>query len=147
MTPVGESKRQKQTQTERERSHIKLTIHVVQAEDSVQIHVKSLADLLHDVEVIDGVDTHMVTSFVPESAKKKRLVRAAEIHSPHHPRQVENSSCNWILMSCQPHRVTSGQSNSGQKQIHISKLFSHIHQPSVNQALRKHKTYIHKHQT
>ena len=29
-------------------------------------------------------------------------------------------------MSCQPHRVTSGQSNSGQKQIHISKLFSHI---------------------
>ena len=29
-------------------------------------------------------------------------------------------------MSCQPHRVTSGQSNSGHKQIHISKLFSHI---------------------
>ena len=72
MTPVGESERQKQTQTERERSHIKLTIHVVQAEDSVQIHVKSLADLLHDVEVIDGVDTHMVTSFVPESATKKK---------------------------------------------------------------------------
>ena len=39
------------------------------------------------------------------------------------------SSSNWILMSCQPHRVTSGQSNSGHKQIHISKLFSH--QPSV----------------
>ena len=34
-------------------------------------------------------------------------------------------------MSCQPHRVTSGQSNSGHKQIHISKLFSHIYQPSV----------------
>ena len=37
------------------------------------------------------------------------------------------SSSNWILMSCQPHRVTSGQSNSGHKQIHISKLFSHIY--------------------
>ena len=45
------------------------------------------------------------------------------------------SSSNWILMSCQPHRVTSGQSNSGHKQIHISKLFSQIYlnryQPSV----------------
>ena len=38
---------------------------------------------------------------------------------------------NWILMYCQPHRVTSGQSNSGHKQMHISKLFSHIYQPSV----------------
>ena len=37
------------------------------------------------------------------------------------------SSSNWILMSCQPDRVTSGQSNSGHKQIHISKLFSHIY--------------------
>ena len=34
-------------------------------------------------------------------------------------------------MSCQPYRVTSGQSNSGHKQILISKLFSHIYQPSV----------------
>ena len=41
------------------------------------------------------------------------------------------SSSNWILMSRQPHRVTSGKSNSGHKQIHISKLFSHMHQPSV----------------
>ena len=40
-------------------------------------------------------------------------------------------SSNWILMSCQPHRVTSGQSNSGHKQIHISKLFLHIYQPSL----------------
>ena len=40
-------------------------------------------------------------------------------------------SSNWILMSCLPCRVTSGQSNSGHKQIHISKLFSHIYQPSV----------------
>ena len=44
---------------------------------------------------------------------------------------LQGSSSNWILMSCQPHRVTSWQSNSGHKQIHISKLFSHIHQPSV----------------
>ena len=42
-----------------------------------------------------------------------------------------SSSSNWILMSCQPHMVTSEQSNSGHKQIHISKLFSHIYQPSV----------------
>ena len=35
------------------------------------------------------------------------------------------SSSNWIL------RVTSGQSNSGHKQIHISKVFSHMYQPSV----------------
>ena len=54
-----------------------------------------------------------------------------------------SSSSNWILMSCQPHRVTSGQSNSGHKQIHISKLFSHTYQLSVksvqNQSLCKHK--------
>ena len=43
----------------------------------------------------------------------------------------EQISSNWILMSCQPHRVTSGQSNSGHEQIHISKFFSHIYQPSV----------------
>ena len=36
-----------------------------------------------------------------------------------------SSSNNWILMSCQLYRVTSGQSNSGHKQIRISKLFSH----------------------
>ena len=34
-------------------------------------------------------------------------------------------------MSCQPHRVISGRSNSGHKQIHISKLFSHIYQPKL----------------
>ena len=28
---------------------------------------------------------------------------------------------NWILMSCQPHRVTPGQSKD-HKQMHISKL-------------------------
>ena len=55
-------------------------------------------------------------------------------------------------MSCQPHMVTSGHSNSGHKQIHISKLFSHIYQPSVKLIYKtshksKHKTYIHKHQT
>ena len=46
---------------------------------------------------------------------------------------------NWILMSRQLHRVTSGQSNLGHKQMHISKLFSYIcinHNPQ-NQSLRK----------
>ena len=44
----------------------------------------------------------------------------------------QSSTSNWISMSCQPHRVASGQSNSGHKQIHISKLlFSRIYQPSV----------------
>ena len=42
-----------------------------------------------------------------------------------------SSSSNWILMSCQPHRVASGLSDSGHKQTHISKLFSHIRQPSL----------------
>ena len=42
-----------------------------------------------------------------------------------------SSSSNWILMSCQPHRVTSGQSNSGHKQIHISKLFSRVNLKSA----------------
>ena len=64
-----------------------------------------------------------------------------------------NSSSTWILMSCQPHRVTSGQSNSGHKQIHVSKLFSHIYISTLcqvilqNQSIRKPKTYIHKHET
>ena len=44
----------------------------------------------------------------------------------HHDSQESSSSSNWNLMSCQPHWVTSGQSNSGHKQIHISKLFSYI---------------------
>ena len=67
-----------------------------------------------------------------------------------------SSSRNWILIPCQPHRVTSGQSNSGHKQIHISKLFSHIYiQSSVKSIYKtnhftniKHTIwYIHKHQT
>ena len=45
--------------------------------------------------------------------------------------EPEKNSSSWILMSCQPHRVTSGQSNSGHKQTNISKLFSHMYQPSV----------------
>ena len=43
------------------------------------------------------------------------------------PSHADSSSSYWILTSCQPHRVTPGQSNSGHKQIHISKLFSHIY--------------------
>ena len=70
-----------------------------------------------------------------------------------HMRIRKHSSSNWILMSCQPHRVTSGQSASGHKQIHISKLFSHIYISTFcqvnlqNQSPHKYKTYIHKHQT
>ena len=56
----------------------------------------------------------------------------AEVVEPVRVEGSSSSSSNRILMSCQPHRVTSGQSNSGHKQIHISKLFSHMYQPSVN---------------
>ena len=52
----------------------------------------------------------------------------------------DSSDSNWILMSCQPHRVTSGLSNAGHKQIHISKLFSHIYQPSVKSVYKIYKT-------
>ena len=40
-------------------------------------------------------------------------------------------------MSCQPHRVTSGQSDSGHKQMHISKLFSYVYKSFVKSV---HKT-------
>ena len=40
-------------------------------------------------------------------------------------------------MSCQPHRVTSGQSSSGHKQMRISKLISYIYKPFVKSV---HKT-------
>ena len=56
---------------------------------------------------------------------------------------------NWILMSCQPHRVTSEQSNSGHKQKQISKLLSHIHQPlsshfsHIHQPVSSHFSHIH----
>ena len=54
-------------------------------------------------------------------------------------------SSNWILMFCQPHSVTSGQSNLGHMQyIYISTLCQVNLQ---NQSLRKCKIYIHKHQT
>ena len=54
-------------------------------------------------------------------------------------KQEESSSSNWILISCQPHRVTSGQSNSGHKQIHISELFSHINPLSSQSTKPPHK--------
>ena len=46
--------------------------------------------------------------------------------------ESSSSSSNWILMSCQLHRVTSGQSNSGHKQTHTH-TYTHIYiyQPSV----------------
>ena len=71
-------------------------------------------------------------------------------HLPSNP--ISTSSSNWILTSCQPHRVTSGLSNSGHKQIHISETLltyvSTLCQVNLqNQSLRKHKKCIHKHQT
>ena len=61
----------------------------------------------------------------------------AHTHTHTHTKLVSN----WILMSCQPHRVTSGQSNSSYKQMHISQFFSYIYKPFVkNQSLHKHKT-------
>ena len=58
-------------------------------------------------------------------------------------------------MSCQPHRVTPGQSTWVifiSKFMHVSKLLSYKknikHLSSLqNQSLCKHKTYIHKHHT
>ena len=62
-----------------------------------------------------------------------------------------SSNNNQILMSCQPHRVTTGQSNSGHKQIHISKLFSHRYMSTLKSSQSTKpttsQTYIHKHQT
>ena len=58
-----------------------------------------------------------------------------------------STSSNWVLMSCQPYRVTSGQSNSGHKQKKISNIFSRMIYVSTlcrvniqNQSLRKHDT-------
>ena len=68
----------------------------------------------------------------------------ARIHSPAALLTRNLVSSNWILMSCQQHRVTSGQSNSNHKQMYISKFFSCIQTLCLvnpqNQLLRKHKT-------
>ena len=47
--------------------------------------------------------------------------------TPMHQSDEENNSgsSNWILMSCQ--RLKHTKSNSGHKQMHISKLFSFIY--------------------
>ena len=93
-------------------------------------------------EVIQYIKIQTLTN------QKEALKRKGTLHNT-----KNNSSSNWILMSCQAHRVTSGQSNSVHKQIHISKLFSHIYISTLcqvnlqNQSFPKHKTYIHKHQT
>ena len=74
---------------------------------------------------------------------------ALDLVTNHGSGDSSSRSSNRILMSCQPHRVTSGQSNSGHKQIHVSKLFSHTYQPSVKSIYTiNHFTNIkHKHQT
>ena len=48
-----------------------------------------------------------------------------------------SSSSNWILMSCQPHRVTSGQSNSGHKQIHINSSHVYIYMNPLSSQFTK----------
>ena len=45
---------------------------------------------------------------------------------------------NWILTSCQPHRVTGGRSKC-HKQMHISKFFSYTQVSPQNQFLNEHK--------
>ena len=71
---------------------------------------------LHCIEMLIAVDgTHHHNIYVTGNPWSKAF----------------HDSSNWILMSCQPHMVTSGHSNSGHKQIHISKLFLHIYKHSV----------------
>ena len=86
-----------------------------------------------------GVRNYYTYVRIQKMATIKLKPRKAELHPLHSVRHYETgmteltlkltrwgiSSSNWILMSCQPHRVTPGKSNSGHKQIHISKLFSH----------------------
>ena len=76
--------------------------------------------------------TSTQSSIAAKKKKKKERMKKKQ-KKRKNLQQKSNSSSNWILMSCQPHRVISGQSNSGHnhKQIHISKLFSHIYQPSI----------------
>ena len=60
------------------------------------------------------------TSFWDNLFKTKQKPNKTKQYGKKEPQKL--SSNNWILMSCQPHRVTSGQSNSDHKQIHTSKL-------------------------
>ena len=86
------------------------------------------------------VATKMILVAAPTIDKSVQLGEEKETTTT---KQTQKRGVTWrgcvceerIYNSClnvrQPHRVTSGQSNSGHKQIHISKLFSHIYQPSV----------------
>ena len=97
-----------------------------------------LGEALAD-EALDGVHVGVVAAHPqddgvaiakPEQRQQSRVSANSE-QSQDSLRSSSSSSSNWILKSCQPHRVTSGQPISGHKQIHVSKLFSHIYQPSV----------------
>lgn len=59
---------------------------------------------------------------------RENLSQYSALHCAHEHSTKTDSYLvsNWILISCQLHRVTSGQWNSGHKQIHISKLFSSV---------------------
>ena len=67
---------------------------------------------------------------------QKKIKKKSQENGPLEKKEKTKVS-NWIVMSFQPHRVTSGQSNSGHKQMHISKLFSCIHKAFVKSV---HKT-------
>ena len=61
-----------------------------------------------------------------------RLIRVWNTRSTYSYSRVSN----WILTSCQ-HRVTSRQSNTAQKQTHISKLFSSIYKNALPSQSKK----------
>ena len=88
---------------------------------------RNTPDILESLLPNSDVETRVY----PMSYRDPDCTPGSILHGVLPAQTSSSSSSSWILMSCQPHRVTSGQSNSGHKQIHISKLFSHICQPSV----------------
>ena len=82
---------------------------------------------LHDLEPALGLQANPAQ----RTSEQHHITKAHRVKTPFCFTEASSSgsssSSNWILMSCQPHRVTSGQSISGHKQIHISKLFSYIY--------------------
>ena len=97
-------------------------------------------------DVVGGVHAEVVEPVGAEgsSSSSNWILMSCQPHrvTSGQSNSVISSSSNWILMSCQLHRVTSGQSNSGHKQIHISKIFSHIYQPSVKISRRRRRRRI-----
>ena len=78
-----------------------------------------------------------LSHYVQQAMQKLTACRLAAYRG----RQGSRSS-NWILMSCQPHRVTSGQSNSGGRQRQVLKVAS---RKKKKQAVETKKKYITSH--